>query len=91
MKIPRFVIRLALNCTARRNYLPEYKGRGCRPKWGEKVRSLSRTRLEREIGPTPADKCETIHGQGRKIEAQGWSELTLPTCKPSEATETFTI
>ena len=30
--MPRYVIRLALNCTGRRNYLPEYKGRGCRPK-----------------------------------------------------------
>ena len=88
MKIPRFVIRLALNCTARRNYLPQYKGRGCRPKWGEKVRPLSRTRLESEIEATPADKCQTIHYQGRKIEAQGWSELILPSCKPGE---TFTI
>ena len=34
----QYVIRMALNCTGRRNYLPEYKGRGCRPKWGEKVR-----------------------------------------------------
>ena len=29
----QYVIRMALNCTGRRNYLPEYKGRGCRPKW----------------------------------------------------------
>ena len=91
MRIPRFVIRLALNCTARRNYLPEYKGRGCRPKWGDKVRPLPRTRLESEIEATPPDKCQTIHCQGRKIEVQGWSDLILPTCKPSETTETFTI
>ena len=91
MNMPRFVIRLALNCTARRNYLPAYKGRGCRPKWGEKVRPLPRTHLEKEIEATPPDTCETFQFEGRQIKAHGWSGLILPTCKPGEATETFTI
>jgi hypothetical protein len=91
IKMPRFVIRLALNCTARRNYLPQYKGRGCYPKWGEKVRPLPRTHLENEIEATPPDRCETIRFEGRDIKAHGWSDLILPTCKPGESTDTFTI
>ena len=91
IEMPRYVIRLALNCTARRNYLPQYKGRGCYPKWGDKVRPLSRTRLENVIEATPPDKCETFQFEGREIEVHGWSNLILPTCKPGEAIETFTI
>ena len=33
-----FVLRMQSNCTARRNQLPAYKGRGARPKFGEAVR-----------------------------------------------------
>lgn len=91
MKIPRFVIRLARNCTARRNYLRAYKGRGCYPKWGDKIRPLARTHIDKEIAATPPDKCETFHFAGREIKAHGWSDLILPTCKPGEAIATFTI
>ena len=91
IQMPRFVLRMALNCTARRNYLPKYKGRGCYPKWGDKVRPLPRTHLENEIAATPPDKRETIHFEGRDIEAYGWSGLILPSYKPGEMTDTFTI
>ncbi len=33
--VKRYVLRLASNCTARRNYLPEYSGRGRRPQYGQ--------------------------------------------------------
>lgn len=91
LNLPRFVVRLARNCTARRNYLPAYKGRGCYPKWGDKVRPLSRTHSENEIEATPPDRCETFQFEGREIKAQGWSDLILPTCKPGEAIASFTI
>ena len=91
IKMPRFVVRMALNCTGRRNYLPRYKGRGCPPKWGEKVRPLPRTHLENVIEATQPDRCETIHFEGRQIEVHGWFDLILPTCKPGEALDTFTI
>jgi len=91
INMPQFVVRMALNCTGRRNYLPEYKGRGCRPKWGEKVRPLPRTHLEHVIEATPPDRCETIHFEGREIEVHGWSDLILPTYKPGEAPDSFTI
>lgn len=89
--MPRYVIRLALNCTARRNNVPAYKGRGCRPKWGEKVRPLPRTYLANVIAATPPDRCETIHFEGRDIEVHGWFDLVLPIYKPGESPATFTI
>ncbi len=89
--MPQYVIRMALNYTGRRDYLPEYKGRGCRPKWGEKVRPLSRTHLESVIDATPPDQCETIRFDGRDIEVQGWFDLVPSAYKPGEAPETFTI
>lgn len=89
--MPQYVIRLALNCTGRRNYLPEYKGRGCRPKWGDKVRPLPRRHVEHVLEATPPDRCETIHFEGRDIEVHGWFDLILPTYKPGESPATFTI
>ncbi|HXV99147.1 MAG TPA: hypothetical protein VEC93_12055 [Anaerolineae bacterium] len=89
--MPHYVIRLALNCTGRRNYLPQYKGRGCRPKWGAKVRPLPRTHLENTLEATPPDRCETIHFEGRTIEVHGWFDLILSSYKPGESPGTFTI
>ena len=91
IKMPRYVIRLALNCTGRRDYLPAYKGRGCYPKWGKKVRPLPRTHLENVIESTSPDRCETIHFQGRDVDVHGWFDLILPIYKPGEAPATFTI
>ena len=53
--ITDFVVRGATNFTARRNYLPEYKGVGAHPKYGEIVRPLARTYKEKEIAATPCD------------------------------------
>lgn len=91
LQLPRYVIRLALNCTGRRDYLPEYKGLGCRPKWGEKVRPLARNHLENVLDATPPDRCETLHFEGRDIQAHGWFDLILPIYKPGEAPATFTV
>jgi hypothetical protein len=89
--LPRYVIRLARNCTGRRDYLPTYKGRGCRPKWGEKVRPLPRTHLENTLVATPPDKVETFQLEGRDIVAQGWVNLIPSRYKPKQAPETFNI
>jgi hypothetical protein len=90
IEMPQYVIRMALNCTGRRNYLPAYKGRGCRPKWGEKVRPLPRRHGEKVIEATPPDSCETIHFAGRDIEVHGWFDLILPMNQPSQSPATFT-
>ena len=91
LEMPQYVIRMALNCTGRHNYLPAYKGRGCRPKWGDKVRPLARTHMEKVIAATPPDRCETFQYEGREIVAHGWCDLILPIYKPGEALATFTI
>lgn len=89
--LPRYVIRLARNCTGRRDYLPDYKGRGCYPKWGDKVRPLPRTHGDNVIEATPPDKVATIHLERRDIAVQGWLDLIPSTCKPGQAPATFNI
>jgi hypothetical protein len=89
--VPRYLIRMALNCTGRRDYLPPYKGRGCRPKWGEKVRPLPRTHLEKVIAATLPDREGTIRFAGRAIAVQGWVDLIPSEYKPGQAPAAFTI
>ena len=89
--MPQYVIRMALNCTGRRDYLPPYKGRGCYPKWGQKVRPLLRTHLDNVIDATPPDHCETIRFEGRDIVVQGWFDLIPSAYKPGAAPERFNI
>lgn len=91
VEMPAYVLRLALNCTGRRNFVPPYKGRGRRPEWGEKVRPLPRTHMENVIAATPPDKDTAIHFEGREIQVQGWFDLIPANYKPGEAPETFTI
>ena len=66
-EIVRYVLRQAFNCTARRNYLPAYKGRGRYPTWGEKVRPLPRQHKGKEIAATPADKKTSFWVDRRQI------------------------
>lgn len=91
IEMPRYVIRMALNCTGRRDYLPEYSDRGRRPQWGKKVRPLPRTYRKRVLAATPPDKETTIHFSGRDINVQGWFDLILPSYKPGEAPAAFII
>ncbi len=46
--VPRFVLRLAKNCTARRNYLPQNK-KGRPSEYGKVVRPLARIRKGKTI------------------------------------------
>lgn len=50
--LSQVVLRLAKNATFRRNYLPQPKGRGRPPEYGEYVRPLSRQRKKRR-SPAP--------------------------------------
>jgi hypothetical protein len=78
-KLKRFVVRMAINCTARRHQLPEYKGRGARPKYGQRVRPLPRTRLAKNIAATPCDATGTFVYQGRTIRYESWHHLVTVT------------
>jgi len=58
-QLPRYVVRLAKNFTARRNILPTYNGHGRRPEYGELVRPLARTHKGKFLSATPPDRVET--------------------------------
>ncbi|MBV7336691.1 hypothetical protein KFU94_52365 [Chloroflexi bacterium TSY] len=49
--VDRFVLREAINCTARRNELPERKEKGRPPEYGDIVRPLSRCHRESDSRP----------------------------------------
>lgn len=92
--MPRFVLRMARNATARRNYLPDYGRRGRPPEWGELVRPLARRYNGKMIDPTPPDREQSwpIEHKGRQLtlKAQFWDKLVLTDQKPG-GTATFTL
>jgi len=82
----RFLVRLATNATARRNYLPDYQGRGRPPEWGVKIRPLPRRYNGKLIEATPPDREERwdIEHKGKllSLKAQFWDNLVLADQKP---------
>lgn len=89
--LPRFVLRLGTNCTARRNYLPPYKGRGAYPQKGEIVRPLARVFKEKKLEATPADTETTFNFEGRQVTARGWLNVMRADLKVADDHELFTI
>lgn len=83
--VKKFVVRVAQNFTARKNALPEYKGRGRHPEYGEVVRPLPRTRKGKTIAADKPTQTERWTFQGRKLQAQRFGGLTLKTEKPGGA------
>ena len=90
-KIERFVVRMASNSTARRNRLPAYKGKGCKPKFGELVRPLSRKRKGNEIAASQPDHQYHFTHEGREIVVHVWHDLVLPQTHVSADAATFSI
>lgn len=90
-KLRRFVVRMAINCTARRNVLPAYKGRGAHPKYGERIRPLARTRLTKSIAATACDATGTFLYQGRTIRYESWHHLVTVTTPVAQANPTVSI
>jgi len=89
--IPRFVLRMATNCTGRRNYLPPPQKQGRPREYGLKVRPLPRQRLDKVIPGTPSDVTESFTHQGRIIEAKGWLSLVRSDQKVAETNDLFHI
>jgi hypothetical protein len=87
----RFIVRLGTNCTARRPYLPQYKGRGRRPTRGVLVRPLSRKWKDRKLPATPPDVVTTFTFEGRMITAQGWLEVMRADLHVADDHELYTI
>jgi hypothetical protein len=89
--IARYVVRLALNCTARYNRLPPRKARGRPPEYGTLIRPLSRTRKDHTIPATPPELKTHFDFQGRTIRVHGWRGLVRSNQKVAASNETFTI
>ncbi len=86
----RFVLRLATNFTARRNFLPEYAG-GRPAEYGNIVRPLARSYDGKQIPATPPDRVETWQHLGLEFRAEFWDDLVLRECKPAAENQTFTV
>jgi len=91
-KMERYLIRLPVNFTARRNELPEYKGRGRKPQYGQLVRPLPRKGRQGNFIPaTSPDRVERWDKDGLEMRAEFWDNLVLPDVKVSPDNQTFTV
>jgi len=88
--LPRFVLRLAKNFTARRNILPEYQG-GRPPEYGRLVRPLARSYQGKQIPATAPDRVETWQHLGLEFRAEFWEDLVLKDLQPSAENPSFTV
>jgi hypothetical protein len=90
--MPRFVVRLDRNCTARRNQLPAHHGGRGRPmEYGALVRPLARTYKGRMLLATVADVTTQFTYEGRTIRVRGWRNVVRSEQKVAAANARFTI
>lgn len=86
-----FVLRMQSNCTARRDHLPAYKGRGKKPEYGAMVRPLARTHLKNKLAATPPDQRATFQRDGRTIQTAFWHGLVTSDTKVADVQRTFSL
>lgn len=86
-----YVVRLQSNCTARRNELPVYKGRGAHPKYGEIIRPLARRHKDKEIAASHADETTQFNYEARTIQVARWHQLVTREAKVSTEAKRFSI
>jgi len=89
--LPRFLVRLPKNFTARRNYLLDYNGSGRPAEYGKRVRPLPRTYRGKVIAATPPDRETTWQVDGFEFRAEFWDDLVLPELKPDSEHQTFNV
>lgn len=91
-QIPRYVVRLGRNCTARRNHLsPRPGGKGRPAEYGALVRPWARSYKNHLLPATPPDVTTQFPYAGRTIHMEGWQNLVRSDQKVAENHETFTI
>lgn len=88
--IARYVVRMALNCTARRNCLPT-SNKGRPRAYGLKVRPLARTYKGRTIASSPPDFETSFQIGQRTVKVHGWRGLVRSDQKVAETNPTFSI
>lgn len=89
-KVPGYVLRLAVNFTARRNYLLEHT-KGRKPKYGALVRPLARKHKAKTLEATQPDEIYTWVENGQKVRAEVWRKLILNKVVPDETNQTFDV
>jgi len=89
--LSRFLVRLRDNFAGRRNELPEYKGNGRPPEYGNIVRPLARKYGDHYIEATPPDRVETWTENGVQIRAEFWDDLVRRDVKVDPDNDTFTV
>lgn len=89
--IARFVIRLAVNCTGRRNHLPSTKKRGRPTEYGQLIRPLPRKRGNKHIPATAPDRITNFQFGGRTIEVHSWTRVVCAGQKVSASNKSFTV
>lgn len=92
-QVRRYLLRLAKNFTARRNYLPDRTGqRGKRPRKGSLIRPWPRTHKGKTIAATPADTLLSWPlATGETITAHIWYNLVRPDVAPSPTADLFDV
>jgi hypothetical protein len=88
--IDQFVLRLATNFTARRNYLPEHI-LGRKPTYGALVRPLPRKHKGKTLAATQSDENYVWVENGQEIRVEIWRNLILNKVVPAENNQTFDV
>jgi hypothetical protein len=86
-----YVLRLAKNFTARRNFLPEYAKKGRKPRYGALVRPLARTHKGKTLPASSPDETITWQENGKNIQAEIWRNLILNKVVPNKDNKIFDI
>lgn len=88
--IKQYVLRLATNFTARRNFLPEHH-KGRKPKYGELVRPLPRKHKGKILPATAPDETYTWVEHKSELCAEIWRDLVLNKIAPNTKNETVDV
>jgi hypothetical protein len=89
-EVAGYVLRLATNFTARRNFLPEHR-RGRKPKYGALVRPLPRKGKGKTLAASQPDETDGWVENGREIRVEIWRHLVLTQVVPHENNLTFDV
>ena len=88
--IKQYVIRLATNFTARRNFLPEHH-LGRQPRYGVLVRPLPRNHKGKTLLATAPDETYIWVEHKRELRAEIWRDLVLNKIEPNKKNETSDV
>ena len=90
-EIKCYVLRLAKNFTARRNFLPEHGKKGRKPSYGALVRPLNRTHKNKTLTASSSDETITWQENGNTLKAEIWRSLVLNKTVPSQNNKVFDV